>query len=141
MRASDAAAEEALNTYARNGLTLHGLRARATAGRVFTSARTDSAALADIARFQDRFQDNHLRTVMESLRGAINDGRERLEQAQAAYPGLIRLCAEAHQYRWMLEEFRVSLFAQQMKTRLPVSNKRLEQQWQLVQTWIYQHPR
>jgi ATP-dependent helicase HrpA len=67
--------------------------------------------------------------------------RERLEQARAAYPGLIRLSAEAHQYRWMLEEFRVSLFAQQMKTRLPVSNKRLEQQWQLVQAWIDQHPR
>ena len=67
--------------------------------------------------------------------------RERLEQAQAAYPGLIRLSAEAHHYRWMLEEFRVSLFAQHMKTRLPVSNKRLEQQWQLVQTWIDQHPR
>ena len=65
----------------------------------------------------------------------------RREQAQAAHPGLIRLSAEAHQYRWMLEEFRVSLFAQQMKTRLPVSNKRLEQQWQLVQTWIDQHPR
>jgi ATP-dependent helicase HrpA len=35
----------------------------------------------------------------------------------------------------------VSLFAQQMKTRLPVSNKRLEQQWQQVQLWIEKNPR
>ena len=61
--------------------------------------------------------------------------------AEAGYPGLVRLSPEARQYRWMLEEFRVSLFAQQMKTRLPVSNKRLEQQWQQVQLWIEKNPR
>jgi ATP-dependent helicase HrpA len=36
------------------------------------------------------------------------------------------------QYRWMLEELRVSLFAQELKTSIPVSAKRLEAQWQLV---------
>ena len=35
-------------------------------------------------------------------------------------------------YRWMLEEFRVSLFAQGLKTKMPVSEKRLEKQWQEV---------
>ncbi|MFW1677043.1 ATP-dependent RNA helicase HrpA [Pontibacter sp. JAM-7] len=35
-------------------------------------------------------------------------------------------------YRWMLEEYRVSLFAQQLGTQYPVSEKRLRQQWQLV---------
>ncbi|WP_111656854.1 ATP-dependent RNA helicase HrpA [Isoalcanivorax indicus] len=34
------------------------------------------------------------------------------------------------QYRWMLEEYRVSLFAQQLGTRMPVSAKRLRQQWE-----------
>ncbi|MCK0536126.1 ATP-dependent RNA helicase HrpA [Alcanivorax quisquiliarum] len=34
-------------------------------------------------------------------------------------------------YRWMLEEYRVSLFAQQLGTRMPVSAKRLRQQWEL----------
>jgi ATP-dependent helicase HrpA len=29
-------------------------------------------------------------------------------------------------FRWMLEEFRVSLFAQELKTRFPVSKKKLE---------------
>ena len=33
------------------------------------------------------------------------------------------------EYRWLLEEFRVSLFAQQLKTVRPVSAKRLEQAW------------
>ena len=33
------------------------------------------------------------------------------------------------QYRWMLEEYRVSLFAQELKTRIPVSGKRLKQLW------------
>ena len=33
------------------------------------------------------------------------------------------------QYRWMLEEFRVSLFAQTLKTLMPVSIKRLRKLW------------
>jgi ATP-dependent helicase HrpA len=40
--------------------------------------------------------------------------------------------AELVQYRWMLEEFRVSLFAQKLGTSVPVSAKRLEQQWSRV---------
>ncbi|WP_423202294.1 ATP-dependent RNA helicase HrpA [Marinobacter salicampi] len=35
-------------------------------------------------------------------------------------------------YRWMLEEFRVSFFAQQLGTALPVSVQRLDRQWQNV---------
>lgn len=33
------------------------------------------------------------------------------------------------EYRWMLEELRVSLFAQELKTSIPVSPKRLDAQW------------
>jgi ATP-dependent helicase HrpA len=32
-------------------------------------------------------------------------------------------------YRWMLEEYRISLFAQELKTRFPVSDKRLRKYW------------
>ncbi len=32
-------------------------------------------------------------------------------------------------YRWMLEEYRVSLFAQEIKTKFPVSEKRLRKYW------------
>ena len=37
------------------------------------------------------------------------------------------------QYYWMLEEYRVSLFAQQLGTRFPVSDKRLKKLWKEVQ--------
>ena len=36
------------------------------------------------------------------------------------------------QYRWLVEEFRVSLFAQELRTPVPVSAKRLEALWQRV---------
>ena len=37
-------------------------------------------------------------------------------------------------YRWMLEEYRVSLFAQQLGTRMAVSDKRLGKQWAAVES-------
>ncbi|WHU43930.1 ATP-dependent RNA helicase HrpA [Pseudomonas fulva] len=36
-------------------------------------------------------------------------------------------------YRWWLEEYRVSLFAQQLGTKVPISDKRLSKQWSLVE--------
>ena len=65
----------------------------------------------------------------------------RLSEAAANYPGLSGLSPPALQYRWMLEEFRVSLFAQQLGTRLPVSSKRLDEQWQKVRNWLNENPR
>jgi len=41
------------------------------------------------------------------------------------------LSPELQQYRWMIEELRVSLFAQTVKTHMPVSVKRINKQWQL----------
>jgi len=40
---------------------------------------------------------------------------------------------ELAQYRWMLEELRVSFFAQSLGTALPVSAKRLQEQWDKVE--------
>lgn len=37
------------------------------------------------------------------------------------------------EFRWLLEELRVSLFAQELKTPVPVSAKRLEKVWQSLQ--------
>jgi ATP-dependent helicase HrpA len=37
-----------------------------------------------------------------------------------------------HSYRWLLEEYRVSLFAQQLGTSEPVSEKRMKQHWQTL---------
>ena len=50
------------------------------------------------------------------------------------------ISAEAATYRWMLEEFRVSLFAQNLRTVRPVSAKRLQEQWQKVEQWQQNNP-
>ena len=36
------------------------------------------------------------------------------------------------EFRWMIEELRVSLFAQQLGTKLPISEKRLQKAWDKV---------
>jgi len=36
------------------------------------------------------------------------------------------------EYRWLMEEFRVSLFAQQLGTRAKVSVQRLQKAWQKI---------
>ena len=37
-------------------------------------------------------------------------------------------------FRWMVEELRVSLFAQELGTSIPVSPQRLEKQWGKIRT-------
>jgi ATP-dependent helicase HrpA len=36
------------------------------------------------------------------------------------------------EYRLMLEEFKISLFAPEIKTQFPISAKRLEKKWQAI---------
>ncbi|WP_416422916.1 ATP-dependent RNA helicase HrpA [Pseudomonas sp. App30] len=40
---------------------------------------------------------------------------------------------ELELYRWLIEEYRVSLFAQQLGTKVPISDKRLSKQWSQVE--------
>ena len=54
--------------------------------------------------------------------------------------GLLLRSAAACEYRWMLEELRVSLFAQHLGTRKAVSKKRLQEQWLAVQQWLDENP-
>ncbi|MCB1705958.1 MAG: ATP-dependent RNA helicase HrpA [Halioglobus sp.] len=63
-----------------------------------------------------------------------------LQEALLRRPGLLQLSPEASTYRWMLEEFRVSLFAQNLGTRQAVSQKRLQEQWQGVSRYLQQNP-
>ena len=62
------------------------------------------------------------------------DARQRvdLEPFQSAFWTMMekyqgRRVPERHPFRWKLEEFRVSLFAQQLKTAYPISAKRMEE--------------
>ncbi|MEK6245531.1 MAG: ATP-dependent RNA helicase HrpA [Pseudomonadota bacterium] len=54
--------------------------------------------------------------------------RERIARARLGGTG--RTSAELEQFGWLLEELRVSLFAQELKTPVPVSPKRLAKLWQ-----------
>ena len=55
--------------------------------------------------------------------------QQRLEKEGQA---LVYGNSELMEYRWMLEEYRVSLFAQSLKTIKPVSSKRLTKLWELA---------
>jgi len=59
----------------------------------------------------------------------------RYAQAARTYGTSVRQRPRLVQYRWCIEEYRVSLFAQQLKTAVSVSEKRLNQLWDdIVQT-------
>ncbi|MDX1732733.1 MAG: ATP-dependent RNA helicase HrpA [Halioglobus sp.] len=66
---------------------------------------------------------------------------EPLAALLADRPESLQLSEEVATYRWMLEEFRVSLFAQSLGTRRPVSRKRLLEQWRHVEDWLARNPR
>ncbi|MBU2862813.1 ATP-dependent RNA helicase HrpA [Reinekea forsetii] len=57
---------------------------------------------------------------------------QRFKVKQAASMKMQQYSPELMDYRWMIEEYRVSLFAQKLGTRFPISAKRLEKQWQKV---------
>ena len=38
------------------------------------------------------------------------------------------------EFRWQIEELRISLFAQELKTPQPISSKRLKKLWETIQT-------
>ena len=64
-----------------------------------------------------------------------------LDRRVAQRPDELALNPELQLYRWMLEELRVSFFAQALGTSLPVSVKRLAEQWESVEQWCREHPR
>jgi ATP-dependent helicase HrpA len=64
---------------------------------------------------------------MAKLLNAFRQRRERLAAQGRIGGGGIE--PEMEDFRWRLEELRVSLFAQELKTPEPVSVKRLEKRW------------
>ena len=67
---------------------------------------------------RDREATEELAAMWESYQQRADDHRQR---------GIVD--GELVCYRWMLEEYRVSLFAQKLGTAIPVSRVRLERQW------------
>jgi ATP-dependent helicase HrpA len=104
------------------------------------------------SRFLDRIAYDrltHLPRYLKALliraeRAALNPAkdRERLRQLAPYQDALKELQAQPARspaaqrqieaFRWMVEEFKVSLFAQEVGTAVPVSPKRLDQQLDIV---------
>jgi ATP-dependent helicase HrpA len=59
--------------------------------------------------------------------------QDALKKLQAQPPRSAEAQRQREAFRWMVEEFKVSLFAQEVGTALPVSPKRLDQQLAIAQ--------
>jgi ATP-dependent helicase HrpA len=77
--------------------------------------------------------------------GGLARDRQLFDEIDARWQGYLDLAAQYHregiydaslaQYRWLIEEFRISLFAQQLGTLAPVSAKRLDQLWAKIEEY------
>jgi ATP-dependent helicase HrpA len=77
---------------------------------------------------QERWEKRGQRTEPERA-AEVRTAAARLDHWRAAQPAGSPWPAGVVEYRWLVEELRVSLFAQQLGTLRPVSAKRLEQAW------------
>jgi ATP-dependent helicase HrpA len=75
---------------------------------------------------------------LEKLASQVDKDRRYIAEVEALLKPVIELdrqqfsmeIAEAiNAFLWLVEEYRISLFAQQLKTRVPVSAKRLDKRW------------
>ena len=79
---------------------------------------------------QRRWQKIHENPERDSRHGAAIDAwyqRWTEHATRAAKAG--QLNAELREFRWWIEELAIALFAQELKTPFPVSQKRLEKRW------------
>ena len=80
---------------------------------------------------------------MEKLEHGVDKDRLSTKQIQPHWDRIKKLVDHAYEtdgnttsfdeYRWMCEELRISLFAQGLKTRMPVSLKRIDRAWERCQ--------
>jgi ATP-dependent helicase HrpA len=89
--------------------------------------------LTAIERRIEKLRDGRIRqdrSAMEQI--APFDKRWRQRRAEHARRNVVD--PQLTKYRWMVEEYRVSLFAQELGTSVSVSPRRLERQWAAVQS-------
>ena len=98
-------------------------------------AETGHTQLAHFPRYLKAMQ-----VRLDKLRAdTARDARLMSEWLVAAAPWQRALKGGVHgdpkmdEYRWMLEELRVSLYAQELKTPMPISVKRLQKVWESMQ--------
>ena len=98
--------------------------------------------LAEVPSVQLKEYPRYLQAIMkrlEKLDGNIQRDRVATQEFKKVWEQYAKRADKHHregvrdsalsQYRWMLEEYRVSLFAQELKTKVPVSPKRLRALW------------
>ncbi len=86
--------------------------------------------LRAIQKRLDKLQDNPQRDRQNRLavQALWNNYKQRAQHAEKQHIH----SAQLDYYRWMLEEYRISLFAQELKTLFPVSEKRLKEYWNKI---------
>lgn len=86
----------------------------------------------------------YMRGIQQRLeKAALNPQKDKLQLAEVAphWQRLVNYLAKEGDYRlaqnnalldyrWWIEELRISLFAQTLKTQIPVSDKRMDRQWE-----------
>jgi ATP-dependent helicase HrpA len=75
---------------------------------------------------------------LEKLASQVDKDRRYIAEVEALLKPVIELDKQQfsmeltegiNDFLWLVEEYRISLFAQQLKTRVPVSAKRLDKRW------------
>lgn len=111
-------------------------------GRLFSDTTLSDADVADTQQYGrylraidlridklllDLRKDHSYTQQIEAFNNKIDYARQYLDHL----PLSIR--TSLFEFQWLLEELRVSLFAQQLKTRVPVSSKRLDKKWSQIE--------
>lgn len=84
----------------------------------------------------DKLQGNIQKDKLLQLK--ITPWQDQFDALVTQLPANIECFEEVQQLRWMIEEYRVSLFAQELGTVIPVSDKRWKAQMSLAQASIQQ---
>jgi ATP-dependent helicase HrpA len=92
------------------------------------------AVVIRLQRLSGQYQKDQQHT--ETIAGLAQPLEDYLSRAADG----LQINPELRQYRWLLEELRVSFFAQSLGTATPVSAKRAQQQWLRVIDWDMQNP-
>jgi ATP-dependent helicase HrpA len=84
---------------------------------------TEAALIRLEKAARERGRDQMMMQDVQALEARFDARRESERRGRVEDPELVT-------FGWWLQELRVSLFAQQLGTRMPVSVKRLEKRWQ-----------
>jgi ATP-dependent RNA helicase HrpA len=92
-----------------------------------------------------RYLDSLLKRLEKLKNGAEKDSQS-IELIQEHWNRIKKLVDNAYEtdcfttslyeYRWMIEELRISLFTQELKTRIPISVKRMDKMWDSLKKTI-----